>query len=641
MPRGSSSETTSVVVLSVPATSPDLITAADRPPASEPPSAGARAPRARAPRTRRRRPAHATSPCGSIGSPKARPRRGSDGPAPVPARLRPSAVGPPDPDRDTGAPVGRAIRAIPLRIRWSSPASGFTAPSGAIAATAPRRIVAIASSRAPGVALVRGGPGSGGSVRRNQPLTGTSEDLRRDEEPHGPSASPGDLGREARPVEDADVHEREDRRTLQRNVVDAGHADPEQRAHDQLGDRHAEPPPDVQVAAEGSLAPERRSVTRSNTTTERITSPASIARKASSRSVEAELARHHPVEVESPLERPAGHLGEVLRRDRIAAVGDQERRLPWVGGMLGPVPRQRDLGGDRRHADRHRDPGVVEHRHRLRHHRGDPGRLEREVDAVALRELANRRDGVGRRMRRPCRSPRTASPTRASARRRPRRSAARRPRSSPPAAPRDRSRRGRSPRRGRRATPSPSGSPRRRRWRRRSRADRRSAAGAPAASGSPAPRGRRCAWRACRARASPRAARRPAPGGRAEAAATHGSSGAGRRAGTVRTCRTGPPTPARRGRPREGVSTPSPTSSTTPAPSWPSSIGNGAPQFPFSIAQRSEWQTPLAARRTRTSPGPGASIVRSSMRTSAPTTSTTAPIASRVTRLPSAASGSC
>jgi hypothetical protein len=35
--------------------------------------------------------------------------------------------------------------------------------------------------------------------------------------------------------------------------------------------------------------------------------------------------------------------------------------------------------------------------------------------------------------------------------------------------------------------------------------------------------------------------------------------------------------------------TPGPISSTMPAPSWPSSIGNGVlPQLPFSIAHRSE-----------------------------------------------------
>ena len=68
---------------------------------------------------------------------------------------------------------------------------------------------------------------------------------------------------------------------------------------------------------------------------------------------------------------------------------------------------------------------------------------------------------------------------------------------------------------------------------------------------SPAPREPRCARRACRARGCLRAARRLAPGGHGEAAATRASSDEARRADTVRTYRTGPPMPARRGRPRE------------------------------------------------------------------------------------------
>ena len=39
--------------------------------------------------------------------------------------------------------------------------------------------------------------------------------------------------------------------------------------------------------------------------------------------------------------------------------------------------------------------------------------------------------------------------------------------------------------------------------------------------------------------------------------------------------------------------TPAPTASTTPAPSWPSTIGYGAVHSP-STTCRSEWQTPLA-----------------------------------------------
>jgi hypothetical protein len=55
-----------------------------------------------------------------------------------------------------------------------------------------------------------------------------------------------------------------------------------------------------------------------------------------------------------------------------------------------------------------------------------------------------------------------------------------------------------------------------------------------------------------------------------------------------------------------------PTSSTTPAPSCPSRIGNRVPQPLVSTTWRSEWQSPQARTRTRTSRGPGASKVSSS-----------------------------
>ena len=62
---------------------------------------------------------------------------------------------------------------------------------------------------------------------------------------------------------------------------------------------------------------------------------------------------------------------------------------------------------------------------------------------------------------------------------------------------------------------------------------------------------------------------------------------------------------ARRGRPRRHVVTPAPTASTTPAPSWPSTIGwRSVPRCP-SARCRSEWQTPAAATRTSTSPARG------------------------------------
>src|SRR4029453_8221691 len=58
-------------------------------------------------------------------------------------------------------------------------------------------------------------------------------------------------------------------------------------------------------------------------------------------------------------------------------------------------------------------------------------------------------------------------------------------------------------------------------------------------------------------------------------------------------------------------STPSPTASTTPAPSCPSSTGRGWLK-PVSTTCRSEWQTPLASIATRSSPGPGSSRSSSS-----------------------------
>ena len=47
--------------------------------------------------------------------------------------------------------------------------------------------------------------------------------------------------------------------------------------------------------------------------------------------------------------------------------------------------------------------------------------------------------------------------------------------------------------------------------------------------------------------------------------------------------------------------TPGPTSSTTPAPSWPPMIGNTPPRSPVTRCS-SEWHMPEAASLTRTSP---------------------------------------
>ena len=105
-----------------------------------------------------------------------------------------------------------------------------------------------------------------------------------------------------------------------------------------------------------------------------------------------------------------------------------------------------------------------------------------------------------------------------------------------------------------------------------------------------------------------RAASRPRPRTRRPRT---GSAAPPRRRGSRRTTargRTRPDRPARR------AVTPSPTASTTPAPSCPSTIGwRPAPMWP-SARCRSEWQTPAAATRTSSSPRRGGSS--SSSRTS-------------------------
>ena len=93
------------------------------------------------------------------------------------------------------------------------------------------------------------------------------------------------------------------------------------------------------------------------------------------------------------------------------------------------------------------------------------------------------------------------------------------------------------------------------------------------------------------ARGAATASRSTATGGRA------GTRGSGGRARTT----TARP-PAR----RTPGSSPGPTASITPAPSCPRTIGPGRSQSP-SRTWRSEWQTPDAVIRTRTSPGRGSS----------------------------------
>src|SRR4029077_3749778 len=66
-----------------------------------------------------------------------------------------------------------------------------------------------------------------------------------------------------------------------------------------------------------------------------------------------------------------------------------------------------------------------------------------------------------------------------------------------------------------------------------------------------------------------------------------------------------------------------PTARTVPAPSWPRTAGTGWSRVPLA-SERSEWQTPAAARRTRTSPPAGAGRWISSIARGEPTALRTA-----------------
>src|ERR1700738_37942 len=61
-----------------------------------------------------------------------------------------------------------------------------------------------------------------------------------------------------------------------------------------------------------------------------------------------------------------------------------------------------------------------------------------------------------------------------------------------------------------------------------------------------------------------------------------------------------------------------PTARTVPAPSWPRTAGTGCSSVPLA-SERSEWQTPAAARRTCTSPAAGGGSSISSITSGEPT----------------------
>ena len=88
------------------------------------------------------------------------------------------------------------------------------------------------------------------------------------------------------------------------------------------------------------------------------------------------------------------------------------------------------------------------------------------------------------------------------------------------------------------------------------------------------------------------------------------------------------------GWPTRSVCTPGPTASTTPAPSWPIAIGVGRGHSP-SRTWRSEWQTPDARIRTRTSPARGSASSTVSTTVGLPPRRRTAAATVVTTRLPS------
>ena len=89
-------------------------------------------------------------------------------------------------------------------------------------------------------------------------------------------------------------------------------------------------------------------------------------------------------------------------------------------------------------------------------------------------------------------------------------------------------------------------------------------------------------------------------------AAAPGSHSAARPPGTARSRRRLGTKASTTWSPAAKPSTPGPTSTTSPAASWPSTIGITRGREP-SITDRSEWHRPAARTRTSSSPGPGGS----------------------------------
>ena len=311
--------------------------------------------------------------------------------------------------------------------------------------------------------------------------------------------------------------------------------------------------------------------------------------------------RHEAREVEPAVERRLREEREVLLRDRVAAVRHRDRDLrPEEVALDVDVER----AARRRHADERRGAGVAAHPDGV----DEPGRAadRREGEVDAARELAHLCDRVAApavddvgRAERAGKLELLVDDVDGDDARRAREPGALHDRQADAAAADHRDRRARAnrrrPQRGARAGREAA----REQARLLDRQLRRHDDGARLVHDDAVGE---------RAAAQHRAEHR-AVGRAVHAAAARGgcsSSAAGRLAGTPDSCRrTARATRSRRGRRARPSSRPGPTSSTTPAPSWPSRIGNAMPQPPVSTTCRSVWQTPQASTRTCTSFGAG------------------------------------
>ena len=162
----------------------------------------------------------------------------------------------------------------------------------------------------------------------------------------------------------------------------------------------------ARARADATGLPEPRSgrsaVDPGKTTTDRITSPPSMARTASFRSSSVSAISRVTIASRSRSLRSPTAPSEVLVRDRIASIGDEQVHLVGICRSVRAVPGDRDLTRDGWDADRDGGAREAEHLHRLAHALGPTRARARRVVAVRANRPADR---LGDRppMRRPCR----------------------------------------------------------------------------------------------------------------------------------------------------------------------------------------------------------------------------------------------